>query len=86
MELYTYIHQYVTEAIERLNRITVTFSDGTETVDAPAAIRPEDTGVPIVQTPLMFVPEGAQDYACHPVYFRCGPPPAPERPYVRTLY
>lgn len=98
IELYRYIHKYVTEGIEQLNNhhhriATTTSEDAAVTSEADAASRPEGAVVPIVQTPLMFVfvpLEGSgqqqqeQHASSHPVFFRCGPPPAPERPYVRA--
>lgn len=91
IELYRHIHKYVTEGIEQLNRIATTKKDAEmgDTATAAAAIRPEGA-VLIVQTPLMFVPEGSlqqqrDSTSSNPVFFRCGPPPAPDRPYVCTL-
>lgn len=90
IELYRHIHKYVTEGIEQLNRIATTNKDAEMGDTATtAAIRPEGA-VLIVQTPLMFVPEGSlhqqrDSTSSNPVFFRCGPPPAPERPYVCTL-
>jgi hypothetical protein len=90
IELYRHIHKYVTEGIEQLNGIATTNKDAEmgDTATATATIRPEGA-VLIVQTPLMFVPEDSLQQqratSCNPVFFRCGPPPAPERPYVCAL-
>lgn len=37
------------------------------------------------QTPLLFLPPGKPQMIRNPICFRCGPPAAPERPYVRTF-
>ncbi len=34
------------------------------------------------QTPLIFVPPGRADLLANRVCYRCGPPPAPEKPFV----
>lgn len=81
IELYRYIHKYVTEGIEQLNRI----ASSTGSKDDAAAETGDKAAVPIVQTPLMFVPPQQDNASSHPVFFRCGPPPAPDRPYVRAL-
>jgi hypothetical protein len=37
------------------------------------------------QSPIIVVPSQSQYLLCNPVGYRCGPPPAPERPFVSDL-
>ena len=45
----------------------------------------EIAGAPVVNmSPVLFIPPKNQDALNNPICFRCGPPAAPERPYVST--
>lgn len=74
LDLYTNIRSYMARTIERLNAL------------AQAEYRPESEQpppVPVYQTPALFVPQGHLEMANNPVCFKCDPPAAPEKPYVR---
>lgn len=46
----------------------------------------DSSGNPLVQSPILLVPKKYPSAANNPICFRCGPPAAPERPYVSYLY
>ena len=47
----------------------------------------ENTSAPtpiekITQTPVLYLPDGRLDLLDNPLFYRCGPPPAPEQPFI----
>ena len=76
LDLYTYVHNYMSKTTERLN-LTYASEYKTDSDQPPP--------VPVFQTPVMFTPAGHGDMVNFPICMRCDPPVAPERPYVRTL-
>jgi hypothetical protein len=73
-DLYKLLVKNVSSTIERINlRNTAEYHP--ESGDPPPAA--------LLMSPVMFVPQGAFHLANNPICYRCGPPPAPEKPYVR---
>lgn len=77
MDLYNYLHSYVSKTTDRLNLTAASEYNPESGQPAP---------VPMHQTPVMFSPAGHADMVTNPICMRCEPPSAPERPYVSSIF
>lgn len=73
LDMFQYIRAFISKTVERINT-----QNSTE-------YRPESqlpVPVSVYQTPVLFVPSGMRQLAKNPIFFKCDPPAAPDRPYV----
>ena len=75
IDIFRFVHNHVTSTIERYNaRNIAEYKPEPDTEPTPPA--------PFIQSPVMFVPENCPQFIYNPICYRCGPPAAPDKPYV----
>jgi len=76
IDLFVYIHDYMQSIVNRMNLKNASEHNADGDTPAPATL---------YQTPVLFVPADDHDMIKNPVFFRVGPPAAPDRPYIIQL-